>query len=343
MEVGLARDRRGLGHPPAVDHREPVALLEAGDHRARRRRAADEHPLQRGEVPAVGLGVEQREDPEPDRRHARGRRHLLLLEVVEQALGVEVRPRVDLLRAEHRRDVRVAPRVRVEHRHDGQDHVALREVEAERRGDGDPEGVQHRRAVRVDDALRPPGGAARVAHRRGLVLVQAGVAPRVRVGAREQLLVRVLDDEHVLDRGAVAELLEHRHERAVDDHRAVARVGRDVGQVVRMEAEVQRVEDEAAGRDAEVRLDVLVVVPAERRDAVAALEAERLEPHGERAGAPGHLGVGVAVEALVGQARDDLGAPEVRLGAPQQRRERELEVHHHAVHRGPSWAADPAL
>ena len=59
------------------------------------------------------------------------------------------------------------------------------------------------------------------------------------------------------------------------------------------------------------------------------------QPHGERPRAPGHVGVGVAVEALVGQARDDLGPPEVRLRAAQQRREGELEVHHHAVHRVP--------
>ena len=122
-----------------------------------------------------------------------------------------------------------------------------------------------------------PGRAARVTHRRGLVLVQLGVAPRVRVGRREQLLVRVLDDEHVLDLRPAEELLEQRQQAAVDDHGPVARVGRDVGEVVRVQAQVQRVQHEAAARDAEVRLVVLVVVPAERRDAVAALEAEALQ------------------------------------------------------------------
>jgi hypothetical protein len=51
-------------------------------------------------------------------------------------------------------------------------------------------------------------------------------------------------------------------------------VRRDVADVVRVQAQVERVQDEAAARDAEVRLEVLVVVPAERRDAVAALEPE---------------------------------------------------------------------
>ena len=52
-----------------------------------------------------------------------------------------------------------------------------------------------------------------------------------------------------------------------------------------MQAQVQRVEHEAAARDAEVRLVVLVVVPAERRDAIAALEPEPLQRDRERAGA----------------------------------------------------------
>ncbi len=50
-----------------------------------------------------------------------------------------------------------------------------------------------------------------------------------------------------------------------------------------MEAQVERVQDEAAARDAEVGLVMDVVVPAERRDAVAALEPEILERDGKRA------------------------------------------------------------
>jgi hypothetical protein len=63
------------------------------------------------------------------------------------------------------------------------------------------------------------------------VLVQLGVGPRIGVGAREQLLVRVLDDEDVLDVRAVLELVEDRQQRAVDDDHAVAGVRRDVREV----------------------------------------------------------------------------------------------------------------
>jgi len=106
-----------------------------------------------------------------------------------------------------------------------------------------------------------------------IVLVELRVAPVVGIYAGEQALVVVLDHDHVLDLCLADELVEQRLQALVDDHRAVAAVRRDVRQVVRMEAQVQRVQDEAAARDAEVRLVMLVVVPAERRHAVAALQA----------------------------------------------------------------------
>jgi hypothetical protein len=78
---------------------------------------------------------------------------------------------------------------------------------------------------------------------------------------------------------------------------------------------------------------MLVVVPAQRRDAVAALEPEALERDGELLRAPRHVAVAVAVEALVREAGDDLLVPVVRLDAPEQVRQRQLEVHHLTAHR----------
>ncbi len=186
--------------------------------------------------------------------------------------------------------------------------------------------------MRVDDAFRQARGAARVTHRGGLVLVEVRLDPFVGGCAREQLFVRVFDDEHVLDLRAVAELLEQRQERPVDDHGLVACMVRDVREVVRVQAQVQRVQHEAAARDPEVRLMVLVVVPAERANAIAALEPELLQRDRELSGTPHRVGVRRAVEALVGQARDDLATPEVQLRALEDVRQRELEVHHLAVH-----------
>ena len=221
----------------------------------------------------------------------------------------------------------------MEHRNDRKDRILLGDSDPERVGSGDTERVQDRRPVRVHDALRHAGGAARVTHRRRLVLIQVGLDPLVRIRRGEQLLVGVFDDEHVLDLRLVAELVDERHQARVDDQRAVACMRRDVADVVGVESDIERVQHEAAAGNAEVGLEVLVVVPAQRRDAVTALEAELSERHCKLLRAARHVCVGVAVERLVGQARDDLLVAEVRLRAPKQGRDRQLEVHHQAVHR----------
>ena len=69
-----------------------------------------------------------------------------------------------------------------------------------------------------------------------------------------------------------------------------------------MEAQVERVQHEPAARDAEVGLVVDVVVPAQRCDAVAAFEAELLQPDRERACTAAGLGVLRPVEAPVGHS-----------------------------------------
>ena len=70
----------------------------------------------------------------------------------------------------------------------------------------------------------------------------------------------------------------------------------DVGQLVGVEPEVEGVEHRAEQRDGEVGLEMAVVVPAERGDAVAGADAERLERGGEPAGATQDLAVSGAVE-----------------------------------------------
>ena len=124
-----------------------------------------------------------------------------------------------------------------------------------------------------------------------------------------------------------------RHEALVDDHRFVPGVRRDVGEVVRVQAQVQRMQDKAAARDAEVRLVVLIVVPTEGRDAIAALHAEPRQADRERACATATLRVRGAMEAAVRKTGDDLLRTVVLLGPAQQGRKRQLVIHHQAVHR----------
>ena len=137
----------------------------------------------------------------------------------------------------------------------------------------------------------------------------------------------------VLEAGALAEVLDERPEHLVRDQHLVARVRRDVGQVVGVEAEVERVRDHPADGDADVGLEVLVVVPGEGADAVAVLQAELVAQRGgEAAGARRELGVRVAMPASVGKARDDLAVAEELLAAPQDRGHVELVIHDQAFH-----------
>ena len=205
------------------------------------------------------------------------------------------------------------------------------------------------RAVRVERALRLARGAARVAHGRGGPLVDLALLEVARLGAREEVLVLdravgrrpVADRDDVLEPGALAEVLDERPEHLVRDEHLVARVRRDVGDVVGMEAEVQRVGHHAADRDADVGLQVLVVVPAERPHAVAVLQPELVAERCREPARPWReLGVRVAVPALVGQARDDLPVAEELLAAPQDRGHVELVVHDQAVHFSlPPWVS----
>ncbi len=198
-------------------------------------------------------------------------------------------PGKHLLRADEAAGEREAPCVRVEHRNDGQDRVALVHAE-EVRG---REGVECDRAMRVDDALRQARGAAREAHRRRRALVEVAIGERALVGRGDEILVvdRALgrvaraDRDHVLEADAVDELRGERPQHLVDHEHAVARVRGDVRVVVGVQAEVQRVRDEAADRRADVRLEMLVVVPHQRGDAVAVVEAEAAQRDGEALGA----------------------------------------------------------
>ena len=95
----------------------------------------------------------------------------------------------------------------------------------------------------------------------------------------------------MLEADPVDELRRERPEHLVDDEHAVARVRGDVRVVVGVQPEVERVRDEAADRRADVRLEVLVVVPHQRADAVAVLEAEAAQRDGEPLRARGEVRV----------------------------------------------------
>ena len=142
---------------------------------------------------------------------------------------------------------------------------------------------------------------------------------------------RVHDDDMLKPR-AVTELLEHRQERTVDDHHLVAGVRDDVRQLVGVQADIERMEHGTHRRDADVGLEMLVVVPAQRSDAVVIANTELAQCAGQPVGAEEALAVRRAVERLVGAATDDRLARMQLPGPARHGRNRELKVHHQAVH-----------
>ena len=137
------------------------------------------------------------------------------------------------------------------------------------------ERVQGRAAVREHDALRAAGGAARVVDADRVVLALEPVLGLAVAGRLEKRLVVAAGpaDEDALDSGVLAEVAQ----RLVDDEEPRAGVVEDVRDLLGHQPRVDRDEHGAGSRHAEVRLEQLVNVRGEERDAVAVRDPALLE------------------------------------------------------------------
>ena len=196
--------------------------------------------------------------------------------------------------------------------------------------------------MRVDGALGVTGGAGRVAHAGGVGLLERG--PRLhRLRARQQLFVverprwdlgtgRVLHDDDVLDGlQLLADRLERRPARGIDDEHPVGRVIDDVGDVLRGEPDVHGVQDRAHQRGREVGLEMAVGVPGERADAVALADAERLEGTGQPGRALGEVRVGGPHEAHTRDPRRQRLLREQAARPLEEVPDGERVVHHQVI------------
>ena len=154
------------------------------------------------------------------------------------------------------------------------------------------------------------GRAGRVAHRGGGALVGIGQLARRLPSSRSATRIRgsrrrtgfVAPTTMTIGTLTLGFTCSQSGQQAfVHEDRAILGVVDDVGELVGVEAEVERVEHAAHQRDAEVGLEVRAVVPAERGDAVAGRDAEIEQDPGEAAGAVGEVGAGVAADRLVGE------------------------------------------
>lgn len=158
--------------------------------------------------------------------------------------------------------------------------------------------------MRIDDALGSAGGAARVAHRDRIGLRVRRVVEIIRIpGCQEVLVVRefpghrrtrIRKYHHLLEGMQRGELTVERQQDVIDDQHAIGRMMGNPADIGGRQSQVQRVQDAARGGDAEERLEMGVVVPAQRRDTLAFLQSETLQCRSQRARTPVPRAVGVA-------------------------------------------------
>ncbi len=106
-------------------------------------------------------------------------------------------------------------------------------------------------------------------------------------------------------------LLENRHDRVVDEDDAVLGVVDDVGELLGEQADVERVQHRTDARHRHVQLEVALVVPRERANAIALSHAQPLQHAREAIDALAHLPVAGAHDAGLGE-RDDLRPRDAR-------------------------------
>src|SRR5947207_1221157 len=134
----------------------------------------------------------------------------------------------------------------MEHGSDWQDGVEM--AHPKNFAEAASEGVQHQRAVGIDDTFGMASRARREAHRRAVVFIDLGILEII-AGFSEQLLVvqqslgyaatTVRNDKHFFERRVGTELLVNRQEDIVNQQEAVAGMPGDGGNFMGMEPEVQ--------------------------------------------------------------------------------------------------------
>ncbi|MBM7365359.1 hypothetical protein JOC45_000040 [Gordonia hydrophobica] len=150
-------------------------------------------------------------------------------------------------------------------------------------------------------------------------------------------------------RGAVAgddDVLDGRHlrhmrfqevdQRRVDDDDPVFRVIDHVDQLLGEQPDVQGMEDRPHRRHRQIRLEMLGVVPHERRHALVGVDSEAPQSVCEGGATTADVGVASAAGAAVGHG-DDFGGTVDRAAVAQQRSDRQVDILHGAQHEYSWW------
>ena len=225
---------------------------------------------------------------------------------------------IDLLDAGERRRPREAPGVNVEHRSDRHIDVVAIEAPVLRRESEQGElghCVQHKLTMAEVDAFRQAGRARRVESRRLHILVEIGKGV-IRRGGREKLLVFAGELKlarrrrlTVAERDKRLDLRQLRQDRlneidklVVDEERRRPCMIDRIGDLLRRQTDVDRLQHRSHHRDGEKRFEISVAVPVKHADRVAGPHADR----GQRAREPSDAVPKLSVSETLEIAVDDL-------------------------------------
>ena len=335
-------ERTQFRHAPALDHGHAVLVAEIADHLDRHGRPADHGLLERRELAAGLRQVIQQQHPY--RGHRGGQRHLLFVEQLRDGRCVShLGPGENELRPDHRRVVRQPPRVRVEHRDHREDRVPSRQTH--RIHQRAAVSVQYRRPVAVQDAFGITRRARRVTERAGGPFVERGPVERVGVPVDERFVIgqgarhggrhrlRRRHHDRPFHRGDLALQRRQRwQQRGIDEQQLVRGVIDDELELFREQPWIHGVQHGPHARNRVIQLEVAIVVPRQRRDAVARAHARSMQGIGQLARPAEDFAPRRAVPRIVEGDRDDFARGEIALGKPHDLRDQERRIHHQSMH-----------
>src|SRR6267143_1485183 len=338
-ESAGSADGSGLGHTPEMLDLQ-VEAIEPADELERRRGASTDDADGCIKFPAARVFLKRFEDSDPDGGHPARDGYAFTDHQAKHAFRIDIRTGEYQARPEHGACERQAPGVGMEHWSDGQDGVEM--AHPKNFAEAASEGVQHQRAVGIDDAFGMAGRARREAHRRAVVFIDLRISETI-AGFSEQLLVvqqsfghaptTIRNDNYFFEKRVGTELLVNWQEHIVNQQEAVAGMPGDGGNFMRMEPEVQGMQNAAGARHTEESFEMAGVVPHHGGHAVARLQSKFGQCRREPARAPVKFPITSARDGPIWFAGGDLDARKNLPGTLQDGGQRERKIHHGAAHK----------
>ena len=305
-----SQDRAGLGHPVAAE--EIDATIERGSGQPFRQGRAANNYLPMAQIHFAARRAVQHHVQYGG--HTMGESDLLLPDERAQHVG-RIAAGINLFDAQHRCDIRNAPRVHVEHGRDR--HVHIRVMNSLLPGGHSQRSqarqrVQHHLPMAIADTFRPVSGGGRVERCGFCVLVEVGefVIPRTGIqqlfildGELEQSfgLFRAVCEEHeLLHRlDAIFHGFQQGQEIAVHQKDIIFGVINGVENFLRREADINGMQHGAHHRNPKVAFQVTMAVPIHHAYGVARFDSEVRQPVRKAPGALAQCAVAVALEIAV--------------------------------------------